>query len=174
MSEEGEASRPSPTASFKKRTTPLPILQLCELVSPQNDTRKPFSPNPYPRYRRNPHAADNRSRPRASVRFGFFADDCFKKLELAAIWMRRSSEDKPHRQWTQLCEPVAQCSARRLFPITKHRDRKENQDNRRQQFTRAHECRRQVFQEQVHPHADRIAQQVDRIACTAEQNHQAS
>jgi hypothetical protein len=33
MSEEGEASRPSPTASFKKRTTPLPLLQLANLVA---------------------------------------------------------------------------------------------------------------------------------------------
>jgi hypothetical protein len=33
LSEEGEASRPSPTASFKKRTTPLPLLQLANLVA---------------------------------------------------------------------------------------------------------------------------------------------
>ena len=33
FAEEGEASRPSPTASFKKRTTPLPLLQLANLVA---------------------------------------------------------------------------------------------------------------------------------------------
>ena len=50
-----------PYRLFKKRTTPLPLLQLCELGSPHDDTRKPFLPNPYPRYGRYPHAADNRS-----------------------------------------------------------------------------------------------------------------
>src|SRR5262249_3297588 len=45
-----------PYRLFSKRTTPLPLLQRCELGSPHDDTRKPFSPNPYPRYGRYPHA----------------------------------------------------------------------------------------------------------------------